>query len=214
MSDLDIEVTSDIATTTEPMFKMIWKAGSQYPGQIEHTVYTQSQLPVHNMDEVLGPDRVFVEATPGSNLWHLCVDGSLVDPSHTLWNATPVCWNWEINDIEYAFPLPITWDDIRFQRNNFLASSDAMFNIDTVEPLKQQWIDHRQLLRDLPERELAAGRTPETVFWDDYLPPYPLSARGGIPAEDAMKCVWYTATAPVVKATPVAEDIVVETTEE
>ena len=209
MSDLDIEVTTEIETITERMFKMIWKAASQYPGQIEHTVYTQSQLPDHNMDEVLGPDREFVEAIPGSKLWHLCVDRSAIDPSHELWSAIPVCWNWETNDVDHAFPPPITWDDIRLQRNNFLASSDAMFNIDTPEPLKQQWVDQRQLLRDLPARELTAGRTPETVFWDDYLPPYPASARGGLSEADAIKCVWHLSNAAVVEAV-----LAVETTEE
>ena len=72
-----------------------------------------------------------------------------------------------------------------------LASSDNMFNIDTPDPLKSDWIEYRALLRDIVDREQTAGRTPTTVFWHDYVPPYPMSARNGVPDDIKPQCVWY-----------------------
>lgn len=195
----EIEVPSE--NIIEPVYKMIWKDGSQNAGYIEHAVYKQSQLPEHNREEVLGPDREFVEAPIDSPLYLICVDNSLVTKEHPLWEHRAVRWDWQNNELITETPPPLTWDDIRMTRNIMLASSDNMFNIDTPDPLKQQWIDNRQLLRELPEREQAADRTPNTVFWDDYLPPYPASARGGLTDEDAAKCVWYDSSTTVKKST-------------
>lgn len=188
MSEEIVEIND---TDSEKVFLIIWKKDSPNPGLIEHIIFKESELCDHNKEEVLGPYRDYVEAVPGSRLWHMFVDSSELNQDHELWNHSALHWDWEKMDVEIE-PYPeMTWDDIKFQRNQMLASSDSMFNFDTPEPLKQQWIDHRELLRNMIDREKEAGRTPDTVFWNDYLPPFPLSARGGLTEEEASKCVWY-----------------------
>lgn len=175
----------------EKFYKMVWKSTSDRPGYIESTIYTEAQLPVHNRDQVLGPDREFVEILPGTNFWTILFDQDNIDKDHELWDYRISHWDWDLNEVVIETYPPLTWDDIRLRRNTMLSVTDNQFNIDTPEPLKTQWIEHRQLLRDLPDRELAANRTPDTVFWNDYLPPYPESARAGLSDEEAAKCVWY-----------------------
>lgn len=178
---------------TEKLYKIIWKETSANPGYIENLIFKESELPDHNRAEVLGPDREYVEVLPDSNLYFLTVDKSSIDQNHPLWNTYASHWDWDANDVVIEEFPPLTWDDIRFQRNGMLAASDNTFNIDTPDLIKQAWIDYRALLRDLPAREEAAGRTPNTVFWNDYLPPFPTSARSGLTEEEAAKCVWYVA---------------------
>lgn len=172
-------------------FKKVWKATSNTPGYIENVLFTEPQLPIHNRDEVLGPDREFVEILPNSNFWTMTFNQDIIDKDHELWDSIISHWDWELNDVVIEKLPPLTWDDIRLRRNAMLAGTDNQFNIDTPDPLKTLWIEHRQLLRDLPEREIAANRTPDTVFWNDYLPPYPETARAGLSNEEAAKCVWY-----------------------
>ena len=179
--------------TTETQYLMVWKADSARPGHIENLRYKQSELPVHNREEVLGPFREFLEIQPGSNLEKLWINGGDIRQGHPLWDVLPgACtWNWETNDLNLVYRPEPNWDDVRMQRNSMLASSDNMFNEDTPDPLKSDWVEHRALLRDLINREQAAGRTPGTVFWHDYVPPYPLSARNGVPDDIKPTCVWY-----------------------
>ena len=179
--------------TSEKVYLIIWKEDSPNPGFIEHVKFKESELCDHNKEEVLGPYREYVEAIPGSKLWHLFIDASEVDSEHELFNYRASHWDWSLQDVVINEIPPITWDDVRFARNQMLAASDNMFNIDTPDEIKQQWIDHRKLLRELIDREQAAGRTPDTVFWNDYLPPFPASARGGLTEDEAKKCVWYVA---------------------
>jgi hypothetical protein len=197
MNNLELNIPSDEAEQleleNEQLYKIIWFADSPNPGYIEPVTFKKSELPVHNRAEVLGMYRDYVEVLPGSNLWHLCVDGSLVDQTHELWDMKVIGWDWDKQEVIVEPLPPITWDDIKLRRNGMLAISDTMFNFDTPDPLKTQWMEYRQLLRDLPARESAAGNTPTTVFWNDYIPPYPVSARAGIAIADAKKCVWYTA---------------------
>lgn len=178
---------------TEKLYKIIWKASSANPGYIENLTFKESELPDHNRAEVLGPDREYVEAVPGSKLHFFTIDSSALTADHEFFNKVPSHWDWEVNDLIINDIPPLTWDDVRLMRNSMLSSCDNTFNIDTPDSIKQQWIDHRALLRDLPDRELAAGRTPDTVFWNDYLPPFPASARGGLTQEQAAQCVWYVA---------------------
>jgi hypothetical protein len=100
-------------------------------------------------------------------------------------------WNWDTLDVDVVRFGAKTWDDIRMARNALLASGDNMFNEDTPDPLKSEWVEHRALLRDLITREQAAGRTPDTVKWTDYVPPYPPSARVGVPEDVKPTCAWY-----------------------
>jgi len=123
----------------------------------------------------------------------LWLNGGSIQQGHRLWDVIrDACtWNWETNELNLVYrPLP-NWDDIRMQRNTLLAASDNMFNEDTPDPLKTEWLEHRARLRDLINREQTAGRTPSTVFWNDYVPPYPPSARNGVPDDIKPQCVWY-----------------------
>lgn len=47
-------------------------------------------------------------------------------------------------------PLP-TWDDIRKKRNYELKHTDGMISEDMPDHIKAEWIEYRQLLRDLPD---------------------------------------------------------------
>jgi hypothetical protein len=181
--------------STEKIYRIVWKADSPNPGHIESTNYKETELPDHNREEVLGPYREFVEVVPGSLFYRVFVDSS--DVSHTDdtdlldLNIAACTYNWETNGINMVYKPPMVWDDVRSARNNMLKGSDNMFNVDTPDPLKTEWVEYRQLLRDLITRELAAGRTPDTVFWHDYVPPFPKSARIGVPDSEKPNCVWY-----------------------
>jgi hypothetical protein len=181
--------------STEKIYRIVWKANSANPGRIESNNYKELELPDHNRDEVLGPDREFVEVVPGSTFYRTFIDSA--DVSHI--NDTDLLdldlaactYNWETNDINMVYKPPMVWDDVRSARNNMLKGSDNMFNVDTPDPLKSEWIEYRQLLRNLITREIAAGRTPDTVHWHDYVPPFPKSARIGVPDSEKPNCAWY-----------------------
>jgi hypothetical protein len=181
--------------SNEKIYKMIWKEDSPNPGYIEQHIYKEGELPDHNSDEVLGPYREFVEITPGSEIYKLFLANHTIDPdteSHLIdVDLSATRYNWSTHELNLVYIPELSWDDVRFARNNMLKSSDTMFNIDTPEPLKTEWIEHRQLLRDLITREKAKGNTPSTVDWYDYVPPFPHSARIGVSDEDTVKAAWY-----------------------
>ena len=181
--------------TNEKIYKIVWLADGPNAGLIEPLVYKESELPDHNRDEVLGPHREFVEVVPGSLFYRLLVDSSDIDHATEteLLNVdlSMVTYNWETQEIDLVYFPSREWDDVRAARNDALKGSDNMFNVDTPNPLKSEWVTYRQLLRDMISREQAAGRTPSTVFWHDYIPPFPKSARIGVPKDIKAKCVWY-----------------------
>ena len=174
---------------------MVWKADSINPGHIEQINYKESDIPDHNRSEILGPNREFVEVVPGSDFYTLFIDASdvvhSVDVKYINVDMAACTYNWETGDVNITYLPPRVWDDIRVSRNLMLGSSDNMFNVDTPNPLKTEWMEYRQLLRDLISREIAAGRTPDTVFWHDYVPPWPKSARIGVPDNIKPDCAWY-----------------------
>lgn len=182
-----------MTTEINKIFLVIHTETSETPGLILGNKFLESELAVHNKLEVLGPDRDYVEAVPGTNLHTLYVIPETLTPDHDLWdlNLSQCRYNWSTNDVDLVYRVENVWDDIRLARNNMLASSDNMFNIDTPDPLKSDWVTYRALLREMISREIAAGRTPGTVFWHDYTPPYPLSARNGVPDDIKPLCVWY-----------------------
>lgn len=59
--------------------------------------------------------------------------------------------------------FPLTWDDIRTERNSLLAQSDWTQLPDVPETLKAKWAVYRQQLRDITE----AFATPDLVVWPD-----------------------------------------------
>lgn len=182
-----------MTTEIEKVFLVVWKEDSSNPGLIENLRYRESELAIHNKLEVLGEHRDYVEAVPGSALYLLYIDASTLTPDHELWdiNLEQCTYNWSTGELNLVYKPDNVWDDIRLARNGMLSASDNMFNIDTPDPLKSDWIAYRALLREMISREQAAGRTPSTVFWNDYVPPYPLSARNGVPDDIKPLCVWY-----------------------
>lgn len=179
--------------STEKIYRIVWTQDSPQPGVIEQNTYKESELCIHNKEEVLGPHRDYVEVVPGTPFYILYIDSSDIESHPTLMNIDLAnCkYNWETNDIDLVYMPPMVWDDIRLVRNEMLKGSDNMFNSDTPNPLKSEWVEYRQLLRNLISREIAAGRTPDTVFWHDYVPPFPKSARIGVPDSEKPNCAWY-----------------------
>jgi hypothetical protein len=180
--------------TNEKIYKIVWLDDSPNAGLIEPTLYKELDLPDHNRDEVLGPHREFVEVVPGTLFYKLFIHNDLdhsIDTELLNVDLPLVTYNWETQDVNLVFLPSWEWDDIRAARNAALAGSDNLFNFDTPEPLRTQWVEYRQSLRELIDREIAAGRTPSTVFWNDYVPPFPKSARVGIPPDIKVKCAWY-----------------------
>lgn len=59
----------------------------------------------------------------------------------------------------------LTWDDIRKHRDMNLRLSDGQFAEDMPEDIKQEWIDYRQKLRDLPSVMEAAGIEPNIAYY-------------------------------------------------
>lgn len=182
-----------MTTEIEKRFLMIWTADSETPGKVNGGLFKENELATHNKDEVLGPYREYVEVLPGTNLYMFYVTPNLITPDSDLYEVDPgACtYNWETGDLDLVYKPDPVWDDIRLARNGMLAASDNMFNVDTPDPLKSEWVAYRALLREMISREQAAGRTPRTVFWNDYVPPYPLSARNGVPDDIKPLCVWY-----------------------
>jgi Phage tail assembly chaperone protein len=179
--------------SNEKYYKMVWKATSANPGMIEGTLYTEDQIPdSSNINEVLGPDREFVEVKPGTNFYQLFIShNDPVNPDLLNVDVGSARYNWEIEDVTFSYYPEPTWEQVIVQRNQMLSASDTMFNFDTPDPLKTEWLEYRQLLRDLPEREKAKGNTPATVYWHDYVPPWPHTARIGVPDEHTVKAAWY-----------------------
>ena len=63
--------------------------------------------------------------------------------------------------ISYVPPAP-TWEQIRGQRDGFLAASDwSAFPDATPKPSKEAWLTYRQALRDLPQN----FEDPSEVVW-------------------------------------------------
>lgn len=182
-----------MTTVIEKTFLMIWKSDSSRPGYVEGAKYKEHELATDNKDEVLGPEREYVEVISGTHLYTLFVSPHELTPDHELWNVDigACTYNWETQDLNLVYKPDQVWDDIRLLRNQMLISSDNMFNVDTPDPLKSDWVAHRALLREMIDREQAAGRTPATVFWHDYMPPWPKSARNGVPDDIKPLCVWY-----------------------
>ncbi len=56
---------------------------------------------------------------------------------------------------------PLTWDIVRFERNNRLQISDHTQLPDFPEAKKTDWATYRQLLRDIPQ----TYATPQEVIW-------------------------------------------------
>lgn len=182
--------------STEKLYKIIWTQDSPTPGRIEELSFLESQLPVHNREEVLGEFRDYVEVVPGSQMYKLYVDQSTINSTETELlevDLLATTYNWETTELNLVYLPELGWDNIRAARNTMLASSDNMFNIDTPDPLKSEWIEYRQLLRDMIKREIDAGNTPTTVEWYHYVPPFPASARIGVPDDKKALAVWYKA---------------------
>lgn len=177
--------------STEKIYRIVWKT----TGFIEGHTYKESELAIENKDEVLGPDRDYVEVVPGTLFHTLYIDQSNVNHATDIdilnVDLVSTTYNWETGELNVVYFPDRNWDDIRATRNEMLKASDAFFNVDTPDPLKTEWIEYRQLLRDIVTRETAAGRTPSTVKWNDYVPPFPPSARIGVPDEEKPTCPWY-----------------------
>ena len=63
--------------------------------------------------------------------------------------------------------LDISWDELRFERNNTLNHSDWRFMSDQTP--SQEWIDYRQFLRDLPQNYDTANEAADA--WNEYNKP-------------------------------------------
>ncbi len=63
--------------------------------------------------------------------------------------------------------LDISWDELRFERNNALNDSDWRFMSDQTP--SQEWIDYRQFLRDLPQNYETANEAVDA--WNEYNKP-------------------------------------------
>jgi hypothetical protein len=180
----------------EKLYKLVWMKDSPNPGFIEPQTYRESEIPEdHNFHEVVGPHRNYVEAIPGTDFYILFVDSNILDPEthENLMNVDKdlTRYNWDTGSLDIVYFPDRVWDDIRAVRNIMLSSCDNMFNEDTPDPLKSEWIEYRQMLRNMISREQAAERTPDTVKWNDYVPPFPKSARIGVPEDQKLSCAWY-----------------------
>lgn len=61
-------------------------------------------------------------------------------------------------------PDPITWDQIKSQRDGLLKDSDWSVAVDVnPKPSKEAWLTYRQTLRDIP----STFKTPEEVTWPE-----------------------------------------------
>jgi hypothetical protein len=165
----------------QKVYKLIWSADSPNPGYIDHGLYIEDHIPEdHNYDEVIGPHREFVEILPGTDDWKVWVDPGAIDifngDAHLIHldiNASHYDWS-QKKFVYIQMPGP-TWDDVKKARNSLLTSSDNMFNFDTPEPLRSEWLFYRECLRQLIENEKANGREAATVHMP--VPPAPISAR-------------------------------------
>lgn len=61
-------------------------------------------------------------------------------------------FNLPVKDLEAeGWRTDITWDDVRAVRNKMLEDTDGRISTDMPQSIQQQWIDYRNLLRDLPD---------------------------------------------------------------
>jgi len=69
----------------------------------------------------------------------------------------------------------VTWEYVRFERDNELTSTDWRFMSD--QSPSQEWIDYRQFLRDLPQNyydesdEVSQGANAAADAWEEYVKP-------------------------------------------
>ena len=75
---------------------------------------------------------------------------------------------WDLESIPEPEPAPepepeppLTWDQIRSQRNHLLSQTDWIFAPDVTLKNKEAWLTYRQALRDLPQ----SFSSPEEVVW-------------------------------------------------
>lgn len=67
-------------------------------------------------------------------------------------------------EVVSATPVPITWEDIRYKREELLRETDWVGLNDITRIVnKNDWIEYRQKLRDLPQ----VYPTPEEVIWPE-----------------------------------------------
>ena len=81
------------------------------------------------------------------------------------WNGSK--WKFEIIPVPEPepepTPEPLTWDEIRSQRNYLLSQTDWIFAPDVTLQNKGAWLSYRRALRDLP----ITFSTPEEVVWPE-----------------------------------------------
>jgi hypothetical protein len=66
----------------------------------------------------------------------------------------------------------VTWEDKIHARNNMLLASDGKIAPDMPDDIKQEWLDFRQTLRDLPST-FGYGTDSEIAAWKVLLPDEP-----------------------------------------
>jgi len=60
-------------------------------------------------------------------------------------------FNLPVKDLEAeGWSTDITWEEVREVRNKLLEGTDGRISTDMPQAIQQQWIDYRNLLRDLP----------------------------------------------------------------
>ena len=118
---------------------------------------------------------VFIEADIAFESWDL--NGVFLLPANSTEEEPPVIpegyfakWNsleWQLESIPTPEPItapepePITWDQIRSQRNHLLSLTDWIFAPDVILENKEAWLTYRQALRDVPQD----FTTPDEVVW-------------------------------------------------
>lgn len=110
------------------------------------------------------------ETMPDGSEWiigtpiHLTSVHSIFEITYDFDNNT---WNMPLST------SPVTWDDVLNARNGMLLASDGRIAPDMPDALKQQWIDFRQALRDLPTI-FGKGTDNEVAPWKIKLPTAPM----------------------------------------
>lgn len=73
---------------------------------------------------------------------------------------TPFTTNQKLHDKDQ----PLTWNDIRKHRDQLLSNSDGQIAEDMPQSLKDDWVEYRQKLRDLPTVMENAGVSPDIAY--------------------------------------------------